>query len=119
MIYLGKDPIGILATLPEWIETYATIEFDTYQNFDTATTFFQDSNVSNIISTLINGYYKIIFNNNTANTRAGIWITFKKTSSGLTDILVMRKGMTAPQGYTYGVDVYAGASGIIYWNTKE
>ena len=68
MIYLGNQPVGLLAILPEWTKLSNTkLEFNQYQSFDTATFFFADSYVSSIISQLSNGNYKIVFNNNTNN----------------------------------------------------
>lgn len=120
MIYLGDKPIGLLAILPEWAKLNSIkLEFNQYQSFDTANLFFFDSYVNSIISQLSNGTYKIEFKNNTNNTRAGLWISFVKQGSALSDIIVSRVGMTGTQGSSYGVDVYENAEGIIYISSKE
>lgn len=120
MIYLGKNPVGLLAILPEWAKLSSTkLEFNTYQTFDTATLFFDNAYVSSIVSQLSKGNYKIVFENNTNNTRAGQWITFTKGNS-LSNITVMRVGMNSPtSSASYGVDVYPDATGIIYISSKE
>ena len=120
MIYLGNKPVGLLAILPEWGKLNSIkLEFSQYQSFTTATLFFSDNYVNSIISQLSDGNYKIIFNNNTDNTRAGQWITFKKTDDSISNIQVMRVGLQKPEGFSYGVDVYEGAEGIIYIPLKE
>lgn len=120
MIYLGDKPIGLLAILPEWAKLNSTkLEFNQYQSFDTATLFFSDSYVNSIISQLFDGTYKIEFENNTNNTRAGLWISFVKQGSAFSDIKVSRVGMTGTQGSSYGIDVYENAEGIIYISSKE
>lgn len=120
MIYLGNKPIGLLATLPEWAKlNNIKLEFSQYQSFDTANFFFSDSYVNSIISQLSNGSYKIEFENNTDNTRAGLWISFIKQESVISDIKVSRVGMSGIQNASYGVDVYENAEGIIYRATKE
>ena len=120
MMYLGDKPIGLLAILPEWGKlSNIKLEFSQYQSFDTTTLFFSDSYVNSIISQLSNGAYKIEFENNTNNTRAGLWISFVKQGSALSNITVSRVGMSGTQGSGYGVDVYENAEGIIYRATKE
>ena len=120
MMYLGNKPVGLLAILPEWAKlNNIKLEFSRYQSFDTATLFFSDSYVKSIISQLSNGTYKIEFENNTNNPRAGLWISFVKQESALSNIVVSRVGMSGTAGSTYGVDVYENAEGIIYGSTKE
>lgn len=120
MIYLGDKPIGLLAILPEWAKLSNTkLEFSQYQSFDTANFFFSDSYVNSIISQLSNGSYKIEFENNTNNTRAGLWISFIKQEDVISNIAVSRVGLSGTQGSAYGVDVYENAEGIIYRATKE
>ena len=120
MIYLGNKPIGLLAILPEWAKlNNPKLEFSQYQSFDTANFFFSDSYVNSIISQLSNGSYKIEFENNTNNTRAGLWISFTKQEDVISDIKVSRVGMSGTQGSAYGIDVYENAKGIIYRATRE
>ena len=120
MIYLGNKPVGLLAILPEWVKiNNVKLEFNQYQSFDTATLFFSDSYVNSIISQLSNGSYKIVFENNTNNTRAGLWISFIKRENEFSDITVSRVGMSGTQGPRYGIDVYENAEGIIYISSKE
>lgn len=120
MIYLGDKPIGLLAILPEWAKlSNIKLEFSQYQSFDTANFFFSDSYVNSIISQLSNGSYKIEFENNTNNARAGLWISFIKQESAISDIKVSRVGLSGTQNASYGVDVYENAEGIIYRATKE
>ena len=120
MIYLGNKPIGLLAVLPEWAKINSVkLEFNQYQSFDTAIFFFNDIYVKSVIDSLPSGTYKIIFENNTTNTRAGEWIIFTNNSgTSISNIQVKRVGLGV-QGSGYGVDVYEGAEGIIYQNTKE
>lgn len=120
MIYLGNKPIGLLAILPEWAKLRnIKLEFSQYQSFDTAILFFSDNYVNSIISQLSNGSYKIEFENNTNNTRAGLWISFTKQEDSISNIAVSRVGMSSTQNAGYGVDVYENAEGIIYRATKE
>lgn len=121
MIYLGDKPVGLLAVFPEWIRFGNTeLNFNQYQRWETANLFFSDSYVNSIISNLPARSYKIIFENNTENTRAGQYIFFTKNSDAtIVDISVMRVGLTQIQGSAYGIDVYENAKGIIYINTKE
>ena len=120
MIYLGRNPIGLLASLPEWAKLNTLqLEFNSYQTFDTATLFFSDAYVNSIVSQLSKGNYKIIFEDNTNNTRAGQWISFTKGNT-ISNIIVMRVGMSAPTASaSYGVDVYENAKGISYISSKE
>jgi len=120
MIYLGNKPIGLLSILSEWAKlNNPKLEFSQYQSFDTASFFFSDSYVNSIISQLSNGSYKIEFENNTNNTRAGLWISFTKQGDRISNITVSRVGMSGTQGAAYGVDVYENAEGIIYRATRE
>lgn len=119
MIYLGNKPVGLLSILPEWTPYNNTkLEFNQYQSFDVATLFFSDSYVNSFISILPSGNtYKMIFENNTNNARAGQWITFTKNNGTLDNVTVMRVGLATPQGSSYGVDVYENAECVIYINT--
>lgn len=121
MIYLGNKPVGLLAILPEWAKFGNTeLNFNQYQQWDTANMFFSDSYVKSVISNLPAQKYKIIFENNTENTRAGQYIMFTKNNNAeIVNISVMRVGLTQVQGSSYGIDVYENAKGIIYINTKE
>lgn len=116
MIYLGNQPIGLLVNMPDWGYTAKHITFNRFWSFDTALTFFADASVSPIISTLGNKTYKIIFENNTENTRAGQYIKFTIENGSIitSSIKVMRVGMTVPSGSSYGVDVYENADAKIY-----
>lgn len=121
MIYLGNKPVGLLVDiLPTWVKLNSLkLEFNQYQSFDTTNLFFSDRYVNSIVSQLSNGSYKIEFENNTNNTRAGLWISFTKQEEALSNITVSRVGMSGTQGANYGVDVYENAEGIIYKATKE
>ena len=118
MIYLGNVAIGIAYNPPEWSYTGVIIEFDEYYSYDTAILFFADSSINSALTNLSDGDYKMIFENNTSNARAGQYIKFTLTNGSRSNIRVTRVGLSGDQSESYGVDVYSGASAKVYKNTK-
>ena len=119
MIYLGNVAIGIAYNPPEWSYAGVTIEFDEYHSYDTATLFFANSSINSALANLSDGNYKMIFENNTSNTRAGQYIKFTFTNGSRSNVRVMRVGLSGEQTDNYGVDVYSGASAKVYKNTRQ
>lgn len=122
MIYLGRNPVGLLAQLPKW-RLINSVDVSEFHNYDTFTAFANSASMSDIISSLSDGDYRIEFVNNTNNTRAGQWITFTMLQNGEYDaatVSVMRVGESSPRsGAAYGINVYEGATINIYSSTMN
>lgn len=120
MIYLGNQAIGLLASMPKWFKIN-TININEDIVFDTFTQFVNSNLLNTIISQLSSGDYRIVFVNNTNNTRAGQWITFTKNNAGeFQQISVLRIGAANPlPGAVYGVNVYSGSSIELYESTMN
>ena len=114
MIYLGNQAVGIAYNPPEWLYVGITIEFNEYHSYDTADLFFNDSSISSALANLSDGKYKLVFENNTSNTRAGQYIKFTVENGSKNDIGVMRVGLANETNHSYGVDVYSDASAKVY-----